>query len=135
VRGVIVQGWLSYPHSYALINRCQCREMLRRPNLKVFHQELAPYRAEWGHAERLPGDARDDALSQIPQPRVGEPAEVTLRVAFPYNLKRSSTPRTVVFATAEHGFVPAHYVLGARRVDESVRQSGVLIVTPSDWSR
>ncbi len=132
---IIIQGWRFIPHSYALVNQFQCLAMLRRPELELFHQDVPYVGPHWRSATGLLDPASEELLRGIPPPRADQPADVTYRIAFPYDLSDSASPRTVVFATSETLRVPPAKITGQIPLPEALARSSALIVTPSNWSR
>jgi glycosyltransferase involved in cell wall biosynthesis len=128
-----IEGWRFLAHSYALVNQYQCLEMLRRAELTIYHRDLPFYLPRWVSMRGVLGAADESLLEALPPPPP-EPADVTYRIAFPFDLRPSASRRTVVFMTAE-SHCPPSFIRGGVSIREALAASDVSIVTPSNWSR
>lgn len=45
--GSSLEGWRFIPHSYSIVNQFQCLEMLKRPELEIFHQDVPYFARHW----------------------------------------------------------------------------------------
>jgi len=131
---LIIEGWRFYPHSYCLVNQHQCLELLRRPDLTLYHRDLPPFRPHWKIARGLLDSSSEQLLERIPSPPSNEAGDVTLRIAFPYDLHPSSSTRTFVYGTAEFD-VPPGYLKDSIPLPQAMAASDATIITPSEWSR
>lgn len=131
---VIVQGWRFLAHSYALVNQFQCLEMLRRPGLRLYHQDTSLLRPDWRPVRGIFDPFSEQQLADLAAPPLSEIGDVTYRIGFPIDLRSSRSPRTVVFATAETGLQSFH-LLGGGSLREAMNRSDAIIATPSHWSR
>jgi glycosyltransferase involved in cell wall biosynthesis len=138
---VLIQGWRFLPHSYAMVNQFQCLEMLRRPQLQLWHEDVPYFIPRWRAMRGLfdqESEARLSAMPPLPpRPADGDAADVTYRIAYPYNFGPSNTRWTVVFGTAEHAVVPPEMIAGGITLADAMAQAPetTVIVTPSNWSR
>jgi glycosyltransferase involved in cell wall biosynthesis len=135
-RTLLVEGWRSIPHSYALVNQYQLLELLRqRDAVRVLHRDLPFHDADWRAQRGILDEADERLIAAIPSPAAGEPADASYRIGFPYDFCRPAAPRSLVFATSEYGFVPEHAVAPAGPLRDALRASDCVLVTPSSWSR
>lgn len=134
---IIVEGWRFIPHSYAIINHFQLLEMLNRPELKIFHQDMPFVQDIWKPVKGLLDPAAEMKLRTLPSPPANCQADVTLRMYCPFNLASANTPRTVMFGSTEWGMVPPSILTGMKvtSFQEAHANSDTIIVTPSGWSR
>jgi len=133
VARISIEGWRFLAHSYALVNQYQCLEMLRRPELSVSHRDLPFYLPRWVSMRGVLCPADESLLEALAtSPR--ESADMTYRIAFPFDLRPAASPRTVVFMTAE-SHCPPSFIQGGVPIREALAGSDVSIVTPSSWSR
>jgi glycosyltransferase involved in cell wall biosynthesis len=132
---VLIQGWRCLPHSYALVNTFQCLELLRRPELALLHEDRPFYDPLWRTTRGLLEPQQEQLIRSIPAPDPAQPADVTYRIDYPYNFGRSTTPRTIVFGTAECRTIWPDMMLGRVEPKRAFAESGAQIVTPSNWSR
>lgn len=136
-RRLIVEGWRSIPHSYALINSYQLLEFLQQPNLELFHQDM-PYVTEtWKAKPGLFSAEAEAALDQIPIPPESQGADVTLRMYCPFNLATSKSAKTFLFGCTEWGIVPQTILrgMGISSFREAHLNSETVLVTASHWSK
>lgn len=134
---IIVEGWRFIPHSYAIANHFQLLEMLKRPELKIFHRDMPFVQNKWQPVKGLLDPASEIALNAIPTPPPDCKADVTLRMYCPFNLASAKTPRTVMFGCTEWGIVPPSILSGMKvtSFSQAHANSHTIIVTASNWSR
>ncbi len=134
---IIVEGWRFIPHSYAIANHFQLLEMLKRPELKIFHRDMPFVQDSWKPVKGLLDPASEMALNAIPTPPPDCEADVTLRMYCPFNLASAKTPRTVMFGCTEWGIVPPSILTGMKVTSfpQAHANSNTTIVTASNWSR
>ena len=133
---ILVRGWRSIPHSYAIVNEFQCLELLRRPGVKLYFEDLPYFRKKW-QPTTLFTPEQERAIRSIPPPPADLVADAELRIAFPYDLLSPPRGRRLfVFGTAEFNSVPADFIAGNVPLAEAhARAADAVIVTPSNWSR
>lgn len=129
---IIVEGWRFLPHSFATVNQFQCLELLKRPQIELFHRDVPYWNRSWQPVSGLLGAAEEAALRKIPAPPAGENGDVTLRAGCPFDFSPSSSNRTVTFATCEFGRLSSEVLADASSL---TRPMDTRIVTPSNWSR
>jgi glycosyltransferase involved in cell wall biosynthesis len=134
-RTLLVEGWRFIPHSYAMVNQCQCLELLRVPGLALLHRDAPYYQDHWRPVAGLFPQQDEDVLRSIPAPGDDESADAELRIAFPPRWAPPKPRRTCVFATTEYRCVPEVYHVPGRALPAVLAESGVVVVTPSHWSR
>ncbi len=137
LRRLIVEGWRSIPHSYALINSYQLLAFLRQPNLELFHQDMPYVTDTWKATPGLFSAEAEAALDRIPSPPETRGADVTLRVYCPFNLATSRSAKTYLFACTEWGMVPQTILrgMGVSSFREAHLNSDTVIITASHWSK
>ena len=136
-RDILVSGWRSIPHSYAVVAEYQCLELLRRaPRLRLFFQDMPYFNLSWQASDGMHSTESEAALRSIPPPPQDLRADAELRIEFPYDLLRSArATRTTVFGTAECLSVPPCFIAGEVDVVEAQKRNGFRILTPSNWSK
>uniref|UniRef100_C6E7H5 Glycosyl transferase group 1 n=1 Tax=Geobacter sp. (strain M21) TaxID=443144 RepID=C6E7H5_GEOSM len=132
---LLIEGWRFVPHSYACVNMWQCLELIKRPDVELYHRDLPYFKPEWKPTQHLFDPAATAALKAIPPLPPGKKADLLLRVAFPYRFDRNNAGRHLVFGTAEHGIVTPSMVEGGVPLAQAMADSEALIITPSNWSR
>jgi glycosyltransferase involved in cell wall biosynthesis len=136
-RTILVSGWRFLPHSYALVNQFQLLEMLKRAELRVFHEDVPYFGEHWKKTVGLFPAAAEQALGEITRLPLKAKADAELRISFPYDIiSPQRADRTCVFGTAEYGAVSADCIVGAVPLAQAHREAAeVVLVTPSNWSR
>ena len=136
-RSILVSGWRFLTHSYSVVARALCLEILRRgPGYRLWFEDVPYYNSSWRPAAGLCSPAQEAALNAIPPPPPGARAAAELRFGFPYDLLRPPrAPNCLVFATAELLCVPRVNVPEGLGVDEAQRRHGLEILTCSQWSK
>ncbi|KOR36037.1 MULTISPECIES: glycosyltransferase [Planktothricoides] len=134
---IIVEGWRFIPHSYAIANHFQLLEMLKRPELKIFHRDMPFLQDSWKPVKGLLDPAAERILNSLPNPPENFEADVTFRIYCPFNLASAKTPRTVMFGCTEWGMVPPSILKGMKvaSFSQAHANSNTTIVTSSHWSR
>ncbi|MEG4172694.1 MULTISPECIES: glycosyltransferase [unclassified Microcoleus] len=134
---IIVEGWRFLPHSYAIANQFQLLEMLKYPNLELFHKDIPYLDENWQPATGLLDTNAEAAIKNIPHPSASLQADATLRISVPYNFAPSNTKRTCLFATTEWGILHNENfrITGAASLREGHSNSDIIIITPSQWSK
>jgi glycosyltransferase involved in cell wall biosynthesis len=134
---IIVEGWRFLPHSYAIVNQFQLLEMLKYPNLEIFHKDIPYLDENWQPATGLLDATAEAAIINIPHPSASLTADATLRISVPYNFAPSNTKRTCLFATTEWGILHNENfrITGAASLREGHSNSDIIIITPSHWSK
>lgn len=134
---LIVESWRFLPHSYAIANQFQLLEMLKYPNLEIFHKDIPYLDENWQPVTGLLDANAEAAIKNIPHPFKSLEADATLRISVPYNFAPSNTKRTCLFATTEWGILHNENfrITGAASLHEGHSNSDLIIITPSHWSR
>lgn len=143
-----MEGWRGLTHSYSLVHTQTLRELLRRPDVEVFHKEVPYPFPHWKPQRGLLPDADEAAVNAVPPPPPGWVADVVYRTDFPHRLRQARAEgtgerlRTVVFVTSEHGYVDPRAVAGGGTVGGVLRgensQDGpeaTVIAACANWSR
>ena len=134
---IIIEGWRFLPHSYAIANQFQLLEMLKRPQLEIYHQDIPYPSTSWQPIKGLFPQNEETALRNIPHLPLQQPADATLRMYAPFNLNSSTTNQTATFACTEWGIVTKSIIkgMGVKSFAEAHAQSDTIIITPSHWSK
>jgi glycosyltransferase involved in cell wall biosynthesis len=135
MRRILVQGWRFIPHSYALINEFQCLELLRRPDVELFFEDLPFVKPGFQPVHGVFDSASDLLLSNMRPLPPGVVPDAIYRNSFPLDLRPSSSAPAFVFGTVEYGIVPPSFILGGAPLREALRQSDITLIAPANWSR
>lgn len=131
---LIVEGWRTSSHSYALVNQNQLLHLLGDPRLRVYHRYVPFARSQWANVDSgLPASAKA-RLAAIALPEHGIREDVTYRISFPLRVYPGAG-KVFVFGTSELGKSLLLNCVGADGLRESAQPESVDIVTPSAWSR
>lgn len=133
---ILVQGWRGISHSYAMVNQYQLLELMKRPDVTLFHDDLPFYHDDWSPKTCAAGfdSARRTKIAAIP-PSAGQSPDITFRIAFPYRFHGLAAGRLFVFGTAERQRIPADYIYQGPEAWQRYPVETVDIVTPSHWSK
>lgn len=134
---LLIQGWYSLPHSYAIVNCFQMRALARRfPDLEIFIQEPRFYLDKWkSNLEIYPVEMRE-FLENLKAPPADFVPDVVYRISFPYNIAFSEYP-TVVFYTHEMSLTMDFFTPRPNSFQQAVSQAvnnPFTFVCPSEWS-
>lgn len=134
---IIIEGWRFLPHSYAIANQFQLLEMLKRPQLEIYHQDMPYVSKSWRPVTGLFPQNCETALRNIPHLSQQKPTDATLRMYAPFNLNSSIANRTGTFACTEWGIVTKSIIkgMGINSFAKAHVQSDTIIITPSHWSK
>ena len=135
MRRLIVEGWRFIPHSYAIANQFQCLEMLKRKDLMLYHRDLPFFNPNWTPVNDLFSEDAELKLRTIPTPPEDIRGDVLFRIGYPYDFRQSSSSKTFVFGTSEHGAVYDSMLWGNIPLQEVLKDSDVGIIVPSNWSK
>jgi len=137
---LVVEGWRAYAQSHSIVNQFQCLELLKRGDIRLFHAEAPPPPpgflkvGAWKAAKGLHPAASEAALAAIPEPPAGLVPDATFRLAFPFDFSSAAQGRTFVYAVAEGKRLNQYMVAGKRPVADALG-AGVIVITPSNFSR
>ena len=134
MRTLVIEGWRTSCHSYALVNQQQLLQLLDNSRFRIFHRDVPFYYAHWASIDSgLPGEAKTRlAAIAAPPPALGE--DVIYRISFPFRI-HAGAGRVFVFATNELDRTLAGDTVGADGRPETADPQAVDVVTPSSWSR
>jgi glycosyltransferase involved in cell wall biosynthesis len=129
-----VEGWRSLSHSYAIVNQWQLLALTRRPEIDLRVSDLPFFNPAWRSQPGLfrPESAR--VIGEIKPAQLDFIPAATLRLSYPYDLRRARTGRTIVYGTAEYRVVPRRYLAIEVSLQEALEDPSLTIMTPSHWS-
>jgi glycosyltransferase involved in cell wall biosynthesis len=138
MKRIVIEGWRFLPHSYAIVNHWHCLELLKRPDVQLFHTDVPPALPAWRPG---PGvlDAESEAkLATIPA-RPSDPAftpDAVLRIGWPHWFHRdpSGCP-TFVWGTTEFKNLEASAIGTRRPPAEELARMDCTIIASSNWAR
>ena len=138
---LLIEGWRFLPHSYSIVNQWQCLELLRRPNVELMHRDVPVFKQLGERVMGILPPEDEDRIAAIPPPS-GE-FDAVYRIGYPYDFAPSRCPNTFVFATCERMLLKPIDVLSPPEIDgrmarafaQRIRDNGLTVITPSEWSR
>jgi glycosyltransferase involved in cell wall biosynthesis len=156
---ILVEGWVKYPHSYALVNVYQLLALHKKQGVKLLFKEKPPYQESWPVLDDLTGiiltEEESRTLSSIKRWNGKERVDIVYRISFPFDISSTTAefsslhnapkninplftiPKPVlVFYTAEFQTFKDSYFHGGSAKDfiERCHERKVIPVTPSTWS-
>ena len=134
MKTLVIEGWRTSPHSYALVNQHQLLHLLEEPRLRVFHRDIPFFQAQWATLDSGLPAVLQARLAAIAPPPAVLTADLTYRISYPLRI-HPGVGRVFVFATCEFSGRLADACVGSDGRPESVRPEAVDIVTSSSWSR
>lgn len=136
-RSIIVEGWRFLAHSYAIVNQWQLLALSRRPDVAPKVIDLPFHGRRWKSQDDLWEPADENLLRSLQTADPAEPADVTLRVAFPLDFSPSRSGLTVIFGTSESQVIPKEALPDSEayeRLRRAPPPQEVRVLTPSHWS-
>src|ERR1051325_4978580 len=133
-RTIAVEGWRRAPTSYAVLNQFQLLEMLKRPELTLYHRDI-PYWVPF--LKPVPGlfpPEDEAAINAIPPPPPDLKADALLRIAHPTDVTPSSAKHTVVWIATDFGILEASRTMNGLTPRQALNQPGIDFITCSKWS-
>jgi glycosyltransferase involved in cell wall biosynthesis len=133
---ILVQGWRGISHSYAMVNQYQLLELMRRPDLTLYHEDLPFYRNDWSAKTSFSGFAAQDAAKLAAlAPPTGQVPDIVYRIAFPLRFYGAAAGRIFCFGTSENQHVPPDMLYQGVEAWQRYPVETIDIVTPSQWSK
>ena len=136
-KSLIVEGWRFVPHSYAIVNQWQLLALSRRPDLELKIVDLPLISKRWKQQMGLFEPAAEECLQNLEMATPQDCADVTLRIAFPFDFSPSRSPLTAVFGTCEHQTIRKDQLPDMAAYELLQRHppsAEIKAVTPSTWS-
>jgi len=134
---LIIEGWRSIPHSYAVVNQWQLIAMAKRDDVAARMVDIPFHRRSWKEQPGLFDPEAQAILDRVERAHPDDAADVTLRIFFPYDFEPSGSRVTAVFGTCEAQGILRRQLADFRAFDRLKRKpppEEVRAVTPSTWS-
>jgi len=131
---LVVEGWRTSCHSYALVNQHQLLHLARNPRLRVSHVDVPFCLPHWAQLDGGFPDADKAALTALPAPREST-ADAIYRISYPLRIHSGAAGRVFVFGTCEFQRFDETAFCGPSGTRQDIDFGAVEIVTPSAWSR
>lgn len=136
MKRLLVEGWRTINHSYAMVNQYQLLQLRQLP-IELRHRDLPLLQEQWNAATNGGGfdAARREAILSVPPPELPDSTyDAIFRIGFPYRYQPAASRRLYVFGTSE-----AQAILPGQVLDDDFhdarQNAATCVVTPSRWSR
>ncbi len=138
MKRIVIEGWRFMPHSYAVVNHWQLRELARRPELQIFHTDVSTPFPSWKPEAGLLDPAHEATLRAIP-PRPTDPAfkpDAVLRMGWPlyFHADPSGCP-TYTWGTSEFKLIEPNSIGSRRPPNVELPSAASTIIACSNWAR
>ena len=134
-RTLVVEGWRFIPHSYAIVNQYLCLELLKRPDIRLFHRDV-PFVAEVRGAAPLWPPETERLLRDIPPPPPDLKPDALLRTDWPHRFDNDpAAARTFVWGTTEFKMVENSAIPTWQPAREILPHIKSTVIACSAWAR
>jgi glycosyltransferase involved in cell wall biosynthesis len=134
MKSLLVEGWRSSSHSYALVNQHQLLCLARNPTFSLYHSDVPFVRPEWEGIDAGFGPAENAVLQGLrPPPQF--PVDRIYRISWPLRVHAGLAEKVFVFGTCEFGRFPPNSICGPEGDARGVDFQAVQLITSSRWSR
>ena len=134
VRSLLIEGWRSSPHSYALVSQHHSLCLVNDRRFQLFHVDVPFYRPEWEHLDAGFSSESKALLRELrPPPRF--PVDRIYRISWPLRVYAAEAERTFVFGACDFGRFPPNSIVGPAGDENGVDMEAVELITPSQWSK
>ena len=133
---ILIEGWRSINHSYALVNQWQIYELIKSSNISF--KDVSFSDKNW-NSQRNDSGLRDNVkniINKIPQPSDDIHYDITYRISSPFNFDKKFNSRVIfVFATSEYknDLTKSNFINGDPI--NLGKEKKFFIHTPSNWSK
>jgi glycosyltransferase involved in cell wall biosynthesis len=135
MKTVIVEGWRFLAHSYAVVNQFQLLEMLRRPDLKVYHRDVPYYQERWLPTRGILPAAYERMLTALEPPPTGLKADAMLRIGFPHHFELSpEAERMFVWVTSEFLKISDRAIASGKKPWQELPNIKSTVIACSHWA-
>lgn len=132
---ILVEGWRFSPNSLAVLSQCYCLQMLKRPDVELYHKDVPFWTPSWTHVPGLLPPDDESALRALREPPQGASLDASLRIAHPTLVQKTSAKRTWCWIITEYSTLEAVRIADGRPTRDALRTPGVNIITCSQWSK
>jgi glycosyltransferase involved in cell wall biosynthesis len=118
-----------------VVNQYQCLEMLKRPDLTLYHRDVKFFRESWTPVVGSMTPEHEAALKAMPLPPPGLKADALLRMGFPHYFDASpEAARTFVWVTSEFKRVHPSQIGSGKKPWEELSKSQATVIACSNWA-
>lgn len=135
MKTVVVEGWRFIPHSYAVVNQYQCLELLRRPDIKLYHRDAPFYRSSWTPTSDTLTPEHEALIRGLPEPPPDLKPDVHLRMGFPHKFENEpGAARTFTWVTSEFKRVQIECIASGKKPWEALSKAQSSVIACSRWA-
>jgi len=130
---LLIEGWRSISHSYAVVNQWQALALRKRPDFDLFFRDVSFYNPQWSAVNGLFRPEDENYINNL-QNCDSTGCDAVLRIAFPLDFSNRTGKKTIVFGTSEFKTLPPNFFSNYGDFLSAIRDPDVKIMTPSRWS-
>lgn len=146
---VLIEGWISYPHSYSVVNVYQILALNKLSGIKLVLHELPPYNSSWIKYKNLTDilltSEEQNELNSIEKYNEYSDKKYSFdliyRISYPFNISKKITSShyipLLLFFTSEFQVIRDSHIDGIksfRSFIDDVKSKKIIPITPSKWS-
>ena len=132
---LLIEGWRGINHSFALVNQRQILELLRLPELRLYHRDMPYHLDGWSRSTHSSGLSTEELglIDGLPDPRDEEDVDCVYRICSPFRPGAVNDRRKrVTYLITELG--PTREDIETGSAADFTRDQS-FIVTGTAWSR
>ncbi len=132
---VVIEGWHHLPHSYAMCTQYIELDLLRRPEICLYHTHIPYVSDAWKPDFQLFSPEETAKLRSIPSRPPDLRPDVVIRMDWPFRFQPdpSGCP-TFVWGTTEHYCVPAYALASGRAPSEELPKIITQVIALTKWA-
>jgi glycosyltransferase involved in cell wall biosynthesis len=132
-RKVLIEGWRSISHSYAIVNQWQALAFQKRGDLELYFKDVPFFNPQWSAVTGLFNAEDEKILTGLPCADA-DPCDAVVRISYPHNYSDFSDKKTVIYGTSEHKTLSPSSFRSYEDFKATIGRSNVTVWTPSNWS-
>ena len=110
MKALLIEGYRTFPHSYALVAQSHCLSLLRRGGFDLRFTDLPPPKPHWQIAHGILDPDEELAIAAIAAPDDGFMPQATLTYKVDFTPPRQG--RRFTFGTAEYRVLRPRQIVG-----------------------
>ena len=134
MKSLLIEGWRSSPHSYALVDQHQSLCLAGDARFTLYHSDVPFHRPEWQQLDAGFSTESKALLAGLSTPP-HLPVDRIYRVSWPLRAHVGPAERVFVFGTCEYGKFAENSFCGPDGDERGIDFDAVDIITSSRWSR
>jgi glycosyltransferase involved in cell wall biosynthesis len=132
---IVIEGWQHIPHSYAMCTQYIELDLLRRPEVSLYHTHIPYVTDAWKPDLQLFSPDETAKLQSIPSRPPDLRPDVVIRMDWPFRFQPdpSGCP-TFVWGTTENYCVPAYALASGKSPSEELPKINSEIIALTQWA-